>query len=335
MLTELHHLARAAFQVASQPTLLAAELRRTRPARLRRSRERRLTERHAHDTLPGLGRQQLHIDHAGYGLVPGEISQRRLLLVHVPKTGGTSLRLMLADHVPPERTFLSTGAYQWADSSIRALAGAELFVGHNFLEPLYLLPDQEWVTMLMVREPIAWWRSWYTYRRTQAIMGGDRASRLRRQNLGEWIDGCSDTMLSNGQASWLLARVRLMFDNPMLPLDAISRSGAHLGRDPEVALDILDRLLDRISVLGVTEELLETYEAGCRAMGWSPSHQVSLRDNVSAYKSGLTDLTDLQVLRLRNLNVLDQHMYERALAATAERRVVDIRSRTQLAVTAR
>ena len=156
MLAELHHLLRGSLQVLAQPTLLLAELRRTVPDSRRRAREARLTEQFSTDPLPGLGRQQLHMDRSWHGLVPDQATpSRRLLLLHVPKTGGTSLRLMLQDHVPAERRFLSTGDYQWADTSIRQRSRYELFVGHNFLEPLYLLPEEDWVTALLVREPMA------------------------------------------------------------------------------------------------------------------------------------------------------------------------------------
>ncbi len=330
MLAELHHLLRGSLQVLAQPTLLLAQLRRTVPDSRRRAREARLTEQFSTDPLPGLGRQQLHMDRSWHGLVPDQATpSRRLLLLHVPKTGGTSLRLMLQDHVPVERRFLSTGDYQWADTSIRGLSQYELFVGHNFLEPLYLLPGEDWVTALLVREPLAWWRSRYTYRRAMAMRAGDRHHPLLWQSMGQWIDGSTDAVLSNGQSSWLLARVRLMFDAvgagtigsaSRVGRDAISGTGRDLSRDPQAALDLLDRLLDHVTVLGVTHDLHAVYVASCRAMGWVPSHTKEVRDNVSVHDPDLVALTPLQEQRLRSLNVIDQHLYDRASAAAADLR---------------
>lgn len=317
----MHHLLRGSVHLAVQPSLVAAQLRRMVPDSRRRAREHRLSERYADAPLPGLGRQQLHMDRSWHGLLPEhQTPTRRLLLLHVPKTGGTSLRLMLEGHVAPERRFLSTGDYQWADTSIRELSRYELFVGHNFLEPLYLLPGDAWVTALLVREPIAWWRSRYTYRRARAERAGDRHNPVLRQSMGQWIDGSPDPVLSNGQASWLLARVRLMFDNPLVPSGDISSIGRDLSRDPAAALDVLDRLLGRVTALGVTDDLQGVYDASCRAMGWLPKHATSLRDNVSVHDPELVELTELQEARLRNLNVLDQYMYERALDAAAGQR---------------
>lgn len=336
MLSELHHLLRGSQQRLAQPSLVLAQLRRTVPESRRRAREARLTEQFSADSLPGLGRQQLHMDRSWHGLVPDQATpSRRLLLLHVPKTGGTSLRLMLQDHVPAERRFLSTGDYQWADTSIRQLSRYELFVGHNFLEPLYLLPGEDWVTALLVREPMAWWRSRYTYRRAMAMRAGDRHHPLLWQSMGQWIDGSTDGVLSNGQSSWLLARVRLMFDAvgsgslgsadkvsrvSRVARDAISGTGRDVSRDPALALDLLDRLLDRVTVLGVTHDLQAVYDASCRAMGWDPSHTKEVRDNVSVHDPNLVALTPLQEQRLRNLNVIDQHLYDRASAAAADLR---------------
>ena len=62
MLSELHHLLRGSLQLVAQPSLLLAQLRRTVPESRRRAREARLTEQFSADALPGLGRQQLHMD---------------------------------------------------------------------------------------------------------------------------------------------------------------------------------------------------------------------------------------------------------------------------------
>jgi hypothetical protein len=131
-------------------------------------------------------------------------------------------------------------------------------------------------------------------------------------SMGAWLDGCSDEVISNGQTSWLLARARLMFDSPHLPTTALASTGSDLADRPEAALDVLDRLLDRITVLGRTDDLQPVYERACRAMGWRPRHRNALRDNVSDHDPGLVQLSATQEQRLRNLNVLDQYLYDRA-----------------------
>jgi hypothetical protein len=299
-----------------QPGMVTASVRRLVPASRRRAREDRLAREHSADPIPGLRRQRLHMDRSWHDLARrgggGVTPRRRLLLVHVPKTGGTSLRLMVEEHVAPERVFVSTGAYQFADHSIRSLAGYEVFVGHNFLEPLYLLPTDPWVTVLVARDPVDWWRSRYTYRRTRALAAGRHDHPLVRMSMGAWLDGSSDAVISNGQTSWLLARARLMFDSPHLPTTAVAGTGADLADRPEAALDLLDRLLDRVTVLGRTDDLQQVYERACRAMGWRPRRSKALRDNVSDHDADLVRITDTQESRLRNLNVLDQYLYDRA-----------------------
>lgn len=239
--------------------------------------------------------------------------QRRILLVHVPKTGGSSLRRMLADHVPDATTFLSTGKQEWAHASLAELDTYQAFTGHNFLEPIYLFPQDEWVTVLALREPLAWWRSTYKYQRRRATATGKDHPALH-DSFDGWLASRPDAELSNPQAAWLAARLRVMFDNPMLDDDRIGDLAASLSHTPDALVDLLERLLERITVLGVTEDLHDVYVRMCAAMGWTPVHHAAIRDNVSEEPEELMRLSAGQQERLLRLNRIDTYLHARAQA---------------------
>ena len=219
--------------------------------------------------LAGLVGQRLRSDRSWHDLTEEhDDPRRRLLMVHIPKTGGTSLRRMLADHVDPDRVFLSTGRFEWADVSVRRLSHFELFVGHVFLEPLYMLPDAEWTTVLTVREPSAWWQSMYSARRARALREGDTDHPTARHSMGRWLDTRRDEQISNGQTSWLLARIRIMFDSRFAEPNRITGFASELDGRPAQLVGLLDELLERVTVLGVTEQLQQVYVQTCRAVGW-------------------------------------------------------------------
>ena len=260
----------------------------------------------------GAGGQQLRS-----GAIPRSLReatslpQRRILIIHVPKTGGTSLRHMLADHVPAEQRFLSTGAHEWVGRSIAELRGFTLFSGHSYLEPLYLFPQDDWVTVLPVRDPVDWWRSYYTYTGEQMRSRGRLDEPVVRLPMGEWVDTARDANLSNGQTSWLLGRARVMFDSVVAD-GRTSDVGMSLRARPRAVLRLLDQLLARVTVVGVTTDLQPMYAQVCRAMGWTPVHERPMHSNVSAHLPDRVLLTPAQEARIRGLNRIDQYLYDRA-----------------------
>ena len=258
------------------------------------------------------------------GWAPASLTRRpnhdgtcRILILHVPKTGGSSLRLMLAAHVPEEQTFLSTGRHEWHNTSIADLSRYRLFTGHHFLEPLYLFPNDPWVTILPVREPLAWWRSYYKYQRRQAQAKGlDRPA--TRLPMDAWLNGLNDQALSNPQSSWLLTRARVMFDSPFQVEPRIAGTAACLDQYPDRAVRVLDRLVSHVTVVGVTDRLHELYLNACHALGEPPRFETAIVDNVTYQPEDLLALSDRQERRLRTLNQMDQYLYQRARRRTGQ-----------------
>ena len=242
----------------------------------------------------------------------------RILLIHVPKTGGTSLRSMVERHVPPEKTFLSTGEHQWTERSLRDLLEIRLFAGHNFLEPLYLFPDDTWITALSVREPASLWRSRYkSVRRNTRAAGRDAP--VLHMSMDEWVASQTDTALSNPQASWLLHRMRIMFDSRISPEGHMNGTASRLRLNGELLANLLDSLLDAVTIVGVTEDLQSIYVDLCDALGWTPEFEVPLRENLSREPEAMLVLSPEQEERLSRLNRLDEYLHQGALKRSRRR----------------
>ena len=248
----------------------------------------------------------------GWGNSDGE---PRILLIHVPKTGGTSLRRMLHAHVSSKHTFLSSGNHQWLELSPSELSRFKLFVGHTFLEPLYVLPDSRWITVLAVREPVAWWQSFYKFRRGQ-VASDWREDRITGMPFDEWISSRTDRELSNPQSSWLLTTIRIMFDSAFVPQGVIASSIGGANLEGSSLVELLERMIGSVTVLGVTDDLYSIYMDVCREAGWAPRLNQALRSNVTEAVSEDLHLSPDQEKRLRSLNGLDALMYSWALDRT-------------------
>lgn len=249
---------------------------------------------------------------SGWGTNDGE---PRILLLHVPKTGGTSLRKMLQAHVSSKLTFLSTGHHQWLDRSPSELSRYKLFVGHNFLEPVYVLPELRWITVLPVRDPMSWWQSFYKFRRGQ-VASDWREDRITELTFDEWVSSQADQRLSNPQSSWLLTRIRIMFDSPFVPQGVIASSINGADVKGSALVDLLERMIGSVTVLGVTDDLYSIYMDVCQEAGWTPRFNEAVRSNVTEAASDDLHLSPDQEKRLRSLNGLDALMYSWALDRT-------------------
>lgn len=244
----------------------------------------------------------------------GPADSRRLLVLHVPKTGGSSLRKMLQAHVPTEDTFLSTGQHEWTSTPWTDLRSTTLFVGHHFLEPLYMFPDDDWVTSLALREPEAWWRSYYKYRRRPDRRGSSNDPSLQL-SFEDYIASLPDRKLANPQSSWLLVRTRL---GPAAAASAGRIVATPLTRGTGNPRRTLLALLRSVTALGTTDDLLGVYRQTCAAMGWQPRFTAAERDNVSPEEGEHLKLSRGQRKRLESLTRVDREAYDLARQRAAD-----------------
>ncbi|TAK69110.1 MAG: hypothetical protein EPO13_07790 [Actinomycetota bacterium] len=248
-----------------------------------------------------------------------DVARPRILYLHVPKTGGTSMAAMLGAHVPAEQIFTASGNYEWTSRSVEELRGYRLFVGHNFLEPLYQFPTDEWVSVLTVRDPVDWWTSYYKYNRRRLPTMGRGDDPMMSMTLDQWLAGRSDEMLSNPQSSWLLSRARLMFDSLVPPATGLVGTGERLQHDPGAAAALLQRLVAGVDVAGVTDELFDVYCRVCALLGWQPQREQALRRNTSPADDDLVAISPAQARRLRRLTAMDSWLVDLVRAHASRR----------------
>ena len=214
---------------------------------------------------------------------------------------------MLQEHVPSDRVFLSTGQHDWTWNSMNDLRAKTLFVGHNFLEPLYMFPDEQWVTALALRDPLDWWRSYYKYRRRPDRAGSGNSNPSLRLTFDEYIKSSPDKRLANPQSAWLLMRTRL---GPVAASSTGRAVATALAPGTGNPRRTLFALLRSVTSLGTTDDLFAVYRRACDAMGWEPKFDEAKRDNASPEEGEHLTLSKRQAKRLRRLTQVDLAAYE-------------------------
>jgi hypothetical protein len=137
--------------------------------------------------------------------------------------------------------------------------------------------------------------------------------------MDEWIASQTDTALSNPQASWLLHRMRVMFDSRISPEGHMNGTAASLRLNGELLADLLNSLLDAVTIVGVTEDIQDLYIDVCDALGWTPEYDAPLKENVSLEPEAMLVLSRQQERRLSQLNRLDEYLHQGALDRRTKR----------------
>jgi hypothetical protein len=172
----------------------------------------------------------------------------RLYFVHIPKTAGVTLKTYL------ENNYAYGESLVIDEQDARALPPDELrryrlLSGHYSSEVLHALGERPDVTIMLVREPVARFRSWAAH--------GRRVSDRRYRDL---FEGRSDLDALRGagaytclQAHWVARALR---------------EGA--GYEGAPTADQLPGLLAEVDLVGVTEHLDRFLQLLAFRMGWTP-----------------------------------------------------------------
>lgn len=253
---------------------------------------------------------------------PRPIEDRTLLFMHIAKTGGTSVRRVLADaYAKDERIFV----YDPAD--LRGAVSSEQFKGlpedrrmrlrlvmGHFQYGIHRDLGRPFRYMTILRDPVERIVSlYYHYRHLRGlrIRGPARAeqSLLRRtgMSLGEWVFGQQRLAVDNGMTRNIAARPRVGFGE--CPDDLLDEALEHIDHHFAVVLVLpeLDRSLPLMA--GVIGRSLKPIP----------------HSNVNRSRLGLEELDPTVLDRIRELNRLDVRLYQRA----RERLVVSGAERSQ------
>jgi len=182
-----------------------------------------------------------------------------------------------------------------------------------------VLPEVRWITVLAVRDPMSWWRSFYKFRRRQ-VASDWREDPITELSFDEWVGSQSDRRLSNPQSSWLLTRVRIMFDSAFASQGVLAASVGSTEVNGSSLVELLERMIGSVTVLGVTEDLYSIYTDVCREADWAPRFDEPVRTNVTEAEPDDLLLSLDQEDRLNSLNALDGLLYSWALDRRASSR---------------
>ncbi len=171
-----------------------------------------------------------------------------IYFVHIPKTAGITLKTYLENHLPRGSSLVIDEQEARALPAER-LQGYELLSGHYSSEVLEALGRRPDVTLMLVREPLARMQSWAAHCR--------RVSDMRYRTI---FEGRTDleAMRSGGgytchQAYWIARALRDGADSTRVP-----------------TLPELPALLDRVDIVGLTEEIDRFMQLLAFRMGWPP-----------------------------------------------------------------
>jgi hypothetical protein len=240
-------------------------------------------------------------------------ADRPLYFLHIPKTGGSSLRAFLRAQFAPEAIIQQGGEWVYHLDQLRHLgleraAGFRLIQGHLGYLPMNALSVRP-VGITVLREPLA--RSLSHLRHIQRSPGHwyyrDRpypAPSLAEMLEDERLVG----LLRDFQAR------SLALDPPMTGPNAPDRMGAFLADTPgpgesELWERALARL-DAIAFVGVTEDLAAVIGRLSAAYGWlgqpPPQANVAPEGQQGPIEAGLRD-------KLESLIGVDRRLYQAAL----------------------
>jgi hypothetical protein len=224
------------------------------------------------------------------------------VFVHVPKTGGSCVRTVLAQNYDLDEMRSFDGPVEDLD---RFKAGdgtftrrVRLLYGHVPLGVEDGLDASDFRRVTMLREPVSRLVSDYLFAMTpesgyyDEVMSGALS----------FLDFVADPRLRNAQASWIAG---------IHPLSDATVTDEHLAELSRAALD-------RYAVVGINEHLPETMLLFAKALGWKPPVYKSV--NVSPMsKRFMASLTERTLRHVRDLNKVDVALYAAARDSFRER----------------
>lgn len=217
---------------------------------------------------------------------------RPVVILHIPKTAGTSLRRMIQEHYQPEDIFYIYGedSKYTTFEDFRKLTPEEkatyrIFMGHiPFNQKLFAGLDPLYVTML--RDPVERILSYYHHVMQREEWKGRELSLLK------YIETSDDKQLSDHQ-------VRMLTGYPGKPVDGNQLATA------------INNLQKHFLLVGTTEYFKETAESLCNCLGIEQT--TIFRENISAGRKPQDYYSKYEIGKIRELNQFDLKLYDHVL----------------------
>ena len=224
------------------------------------------------------------------------MTERRqpIVVLHIPKTAGTSLRRLIQENYPSEDIYYIYGEdsqfttlKDFNKLTIEEKSNYKIFMGHiPFNQKLFAHLQPTYITML--RNPIDRVLSYYHH-----VM---QREEWKEKNISllKYIENSNDSQLSNHQT-------RMLTGFPKVPID-------------EMQLEIaIKNLESHFTIVGITEYFREAAEALRALFGWE--NNMEFKENVSVGRKQKEYYSDLEIDKIRELNKFDIKLYEHMLIA--------------------
>lgn len=224
-----------------------------------------------------------------------------LIFLHIPKTGGISLRERLLARIRPRPTFRILHPID-DHAKLEAMPPQErtelgLVEGHMY-HGVHTLLTQRCAYITLLREPLERLHSWHRYVSRERWHPFHKTITQGRLSLADCIDRRLTTEMDN-----YMTRSLTSLEHAHVPFGAVTRE----------MFELASRNLEAAEFVGTTERLDAFYALLCHRLGWAQSQIGHLNRTRPASAAGKGPQADPRMSRIvRELNSLDYALWERA-----------------------
>jgi hypothetical protein len=252
------------------------------------------------------------------------MGRETLVVIHLQKTGGTSLRVMLAKQFPPDR-ICPVFEDKLHLLSVAELGRYDFFCGHFDQSSIRFIPRTNVRTVALFREPRARLISYYRFLKSHPVrdeFANDALIRLANEATAEEFFEAPETrafstvynhylLAFGGSYSW--------FDHNRAALTEEDYSGA---------VEVAKRQISALTALGITERFDQSVELICSALDMripSSIEKVDVTDDLSEVDARFrrvdpVPMTPRLAAALEELTVYDAELYRFAVDEFERRR---------------
>lgn len=216
--------------------------------------------------------------------------QRPIVVLHIPKTAGTSLRRMIQDNYQANDLYFIYGKESgfttiedFKNLAEEEKSGVELFMGHLSFN-LGLFPGLEPKFITLVRDPVDRVISYYHH-----VMNRHQEWRDKNMSLLKYIEISNDVQMNNNQTKMI--------------------SGMHRQPVTEKHLQTaISNIENHFAYVGVSEEFNKSVDILCSLFNWEA--RTIYKENIAKNRPGRSYFSEYEINKIKELNRFDMRLYD-------------------------